>query len=126
VNKKERVQNLPVTDLPASFADMRVLILTGRNPKRYEDSLQRFGWHHVTALDPFEKHEHHVKQVMEQHDLVVLCVNCVPHSVIYMIENRSDPKYQFTSVRNERLIHELLLEAAEELMKQKQKGSVAQ
>lgn len=84
------------------IGDYSVAIVTSLNGKKYQDRLIKHGLNAIW-VDAYEKNPIHVKDIMESCDVVILCVDSMPHSVNDNVDRSSD-KYQFMSVHNDQLV----------------------
>ncbi|MBS4174409.1 hypothetical protein [Bacillus sp. FJAT-49736] len=95
------------------IGDFSVLIVTSLNGVRYKNRLHKHGIN-ASWIDPYEKSPLHVKNMMEVSDIVILCVQNMPHSVLDFI-NREKEKYHFIVDHNEEKIVDKVKAAATRL-----------
>ncbi len=112
-NESSRNESTPPTPLPVD-SDLRVLVVTALNGARYKRFLLDCGvqgdW-----IDAYEKNKKHVGNEMNKADVVLLCPEHMPHSVLDYLDSDKPHKYHFLPQHNEDIIWHRVRYAAIEL-----------
>lgn len=105
-NKKNKAENIILEKTEVEnydfIGDFRVLIVTSLNGVRYRNRLEKHGVI-STSIDPFEKSGEHIHILMKSNDIVLICTDNIPHSVLNFIEEGNE-KYQRIANHNEERI----------------------
>src|SRR5699024_8066525 len=81
------------------LGDYKVLIITANEGNKYQQFLRNHGLV-ATWFDPYEKSPVHAEQQMVSHDIVLICLDSIPHYITNLIGKNSEVKYQFLKNHN--------------------------
>lgn len=93
-------ENVNVEDEYEYIGKFSVTIITSLNGNKYKRRLEKHGINAIW-IDSFEKSPSHVREIMENSDIVIMYPDSMPHYILDFIEDRNSPKYQFMKNNNE-------------------------
>jgi hypothetical protein len=82
---------------------LKVGIVTSQHGNKYVERLSKHGMSAIW-IDAYEKSPVHVKVLMDGCDIVLLCIDSMPHFVLHLITTETKERYHILSQHNEEVV----------------------